>query len=91
MIEMLDGLELWTAGAIASEFELGVKRRNNSPLFRKLMAIQRNAKHPSHVVILFSGTPTDESERDSFDTTKCDWEDNWSRKSDYHLGNDDMR
>lgn len=89
MVEMLDGLELWTASAIAGEFSFGVKRKKNSPLYQKLMKFQSNAKNPSRLVFLFGGTPTDESERESFDLATCDWDDSWSRRSDYHLENDD--
>jgi len=89
MVEMLGGLELWTAEAIAAEFNFGVKRKKNSPLYQKLLEVQREATNPSRLVILFGGTPTDDSECDSFDRAMCDWEDNWSRSSDYHLENDD--
>lgn len=89
MAEMLDGLEMWSAGDIAGEFDFGVKRKKNSPLYQKLLEIQSNAKNPSRLVILFGGTPTEESERETFDKAMYDWEDNWSRRSDYHLENDD--
>ncbi|MBR9804489.1 hypothetical protein GYB59_23585 [bacterium] len=89
MVEMLHGLEFWTADAIASEFDFGVKRKKTSELSLKLREIQSKAKNPSRLVILFGGTPTDESERDLFDFAIYDWEDNWSRRSDYRLENDD--
>ncbi|TWT42628.1 hypothetical protein KOR42_46780 [Thalassoglobus neptunius] len=89
MVEMLDGLEMWSTRDIADEFDFGVERKKNSPLYQKLLEIQSNATHSSRLVILFGGTPTDESERDTFDQAKCDWEDNWSKRSDYKLENDD--
>lgn len=76
MVEMLDGLELWTAEGIAQAFRFGVKRKKNSPLYRKLLEIQSKATNPSQLFFPGRDVPND---RELYD-----WEENYIERCWYY-------
>lgn len=81
MVEMLDGLELWTAEGMAQAFRFGVKRKKNSPLYRKLLEIQSKATNPSQLFFPGRDVPND---RELYD-----WEENYIERCWYYNPDND--